>query len=322
VGQLTFEGSQIFDGLVASGYVLQPHGISDTAVDELIAAYANFTDNLPDPDLETVAAMIKDPEKLDDLAYEKDTQHEWHKYRTNHPFIFKPGGYTNRSLQAQALRAVHGIEIAEDPKEYYHFLPATTALIHRQAETFGWGPVPPEVEALNKRFMDIHRLGAITIKDTLLKLEEHYPESLTKFMTKRDFEQSPVRLVFYHPDQGDILAGGHYDKAWLTAQLAESHEGLRIRNPQTGDMQPIIRTADKAAVFASSLLTLDHAYPDSEILAGWHDVINVDTPNQGRTMHGKKVARWALIFFANSQAAGEIGKEITHVGPASEELVA
>lgn len=321
MSQLTFEGNIAREELTERGFTLMEHGISVDAIDSLIAAYADFTDNLPDPDLKTMSAMITDPEKLDEIDFSRDRQKGWHKYRTNHPFIFKPGGYTNRSLQARALREFQGIEIEDDPKEYYHFLPSSTALMNQQRETYEWGALPPEVERLNTHFARIHSLGSKAIRGLMGRVEETYPELSDKIITPEDLLQSPLRLLFYHPGQGDVLAGGHYDKSVFTAQLAESHEGLRIRDPESGEMQEIRRSPDQAVMFAGSLLTLDHVYPDSAIRPGWHDVINIDVANEARSLHGNNVARWALIFFANSSYAGEIGKDITHFQE-SDELVA
>jgi len=320
MGQLTFEGSAINDELLNQGFTLLDHHIPNEAVDELIAAYAKFTDNLPDPDLETVAALVKDPDKLDELDYGQDTKKEWHKYRTNHPFVFKPGGYTNRSLQVKAVREILGLEVEDDPKEYYHFLPSSTVRMNAQRDRFGWGPLPPEVYDLNKRFAPIHALGAKAITGLMQNVEDKFPELISKVMTPKDLEASPLRLLFYHPAQGDLLAGGHYDKTIFTAQLAESHEGLRLRNPSNGEMQEVTRPPEKAVAFAGSLLTLPHVYPDSEIKPGWHDALNKEVLNEGRSLIGKNVVRWALVFFANSGFAGEIGKDITHVE--TSELVA
>jgi hypothetical protein len=306
--------------LVTQGYALLDHNISTTAVDDLMGAYAEFTDGLPDPSLETTAKMIADSYQLDELNYSADQEPEWHKYRTNYPFAFKPGGYTNRSLQTKALKDVLGIKIDDDPKEYYHYLPGSTELIQQQHDKYGWGPIPPEVLKLQRKFSIIHELGRKLIRGALLQLEESYAGMNTAIVADYDLMRAPIRLLNYHHGQGDVLAGGHYDKSVLTAQLAESHEGLRIRHPQTGEMQPIRRSREKAAVFAGNLLTLPHVYPNADIQPGWHDVINVDKLNDGRSIQGKNVARWALIFFANSSYAGEVSKTLTHQELQKEEL--
>lgn len=323
MGQLSFEGLAMQEDLKTRGYTLIDHHIPDDAIDELVATYAEFTDNHPTPEPATVVDIIEYREKkrLDDLARHKDTQKEWHKYRTNHPFIFKPGGYTNRSLQADSLRA-HGLQVwdekkqqyeylIEDPKEFYHFLPSGLTLINQQHKEFEWGHVPPEVENLHSKFATIHNIASKAVTQTLGTFEDIYPD-IHQILTPKDLNNSPLRLLFYHPGQGDELAGGHYDKDIFTWQLAESHEGLRVGNPTSGEMQNIIRDPEKAAVFMGNLITLEHIHPESPIQPGWHDVINVDRANKGRTLHGQNVARWALIYFTNSVLAGEVDKGLTH----------
>lgn len=117
--QLSMWGDETGADLVSSieqrGYALVEHGVSATRIDELIGAYATFTDTHPDPDLETMNRMIVNPKNLDRLDFSKDTQTIWHKYRSNTPAYAKPNGYTNRSLQADAL-TLRDMVISEDPK--------------------------------------------------------------------------------------------------------------------------------------------------------------------------------------------------------------
>lgn len=339
MGQLSFEGFELHNELVQHGYALVDHHIPEDAIDELIASYADFTDKLPDPSLETIFGMIKNPDHLDDLNYFKDKAPNWHKYRTNHPFIFKPGGYTNRSLQTRALQQIGGLEVEDDPKEYYHFLPSGLAAINRRHAEFGWGPLPREVTQLHTHFMLVHSLGAEAVTRVFRSMEEQHPELLSKYITPRDLDNSPVRLLFYHPGQGDILAGGHFDKSYGTIQIAESHMGLRLRQPQPNPndmsndqrrteikcqysaspiddpaMIPMQRDSNTGIFFPSQLLELDHVHPGSDVKAVWHDVLNMPELNPGRVLRGRNCARWAIIFFANSMIAGEIDKALTHAG--------
>lgn len=204
MSQLSFGGDLLQTELVERGYSLVEHGISDDAIDALIQSYANFTDNLDDPSLEIMYAMIKDPNKLDDLAYENDTAKDFHKYRTTHPYVFKPGGYSNRSLQTRALREVGGLELADDPKEFYHFLPNGLPIIEQRHREYGWKPVPPEVTDLHSKFTVIHQMGMRAVQDIFARMEEHHPELLSKVVTRQDLDNSPIRLVVYHPGQAEL----------------------------------------------------------------------------------------------------------------------
>lgn len=86
-------------------------------------------------------------------------------------------------------------------------------------------------------------------------------------------------------------------------------------SPLTDEAMHLVRRPPNVGVFfPGRLLTLPHVYPDSKVEAKWHDVINLPEFNEGRTIHGKNCARWAIIFFANSMFAGEISKTLTHTG--------
>ncbi len=339
-GQLSVFGDQTAGDLISTierdGYALIDHGASEELVDALIRDYAAFTDNLPDPSLETMEAMIPggtDPatleKRLDDLNYGRNLDAYWHKYNTNHPQFAKPGGYTNRSLQIRALREVRGVELADDPKEYYHYHPNSLTVIDQLHEAYGWGPVPSEVKTLHMRFAAIHRAGVAAVTGAYAKLEAEHPDLLSRFATKADLDGSPIRLLFYHPGQGDLLAGGHYDKGLGTLQIAESHRGFRARVPGTNseeqiaayradpltdpNMQLLERDDPNLGIFFPARAWInDVAYPHSRLEPTWHDVVNLPEMNAGRALHGKNCARWAIIFFTNSRAAGAVTKSQTH----------
>ncbi len=304
--QLTFEGSVLLGDISSQGFSLVDHGIHPDEIDGLMEAYAKFTDNLPDPELETMNNMMVDVTNLDRLDYHQDNQVEWHKYRTNHTQFAKPGGYTNRSLQVAALHKFdrdvlpNGERIEDDPKEFYHFHPNSFRKIEKTHEQFDWGKIPPEVSTLHMRFSTIHRLAREAIINTLTIAEQTHPELTSKYARAQDLDNSPLRLLFYHPGQGDYLAAGHYDKSSFTMQIAESHMGLRAQNPQTHTMEAVRRPANKGVVFPGFLWT--QMYPDSELSPAWHDVVNINELNDARSLHGRNCARWALIWFTNSEA--------------------
>lgn len=122
--QRTLEGAWLLNEIGQRGYAEFHHEIPDEQIEYLIDRYADFTLNHPDPLPETMDAMLpskpsvidlKNPafydnhkkfltgnwvaKKLDELDDSKDTQTEWHKYRTNVYAVGKPDGYTNRSFQ-------------------------------------------------------------------------------------------------------------------------------------------------------------------------------------------------------------------------------
>jgi hypothetical protein len=340
MSQLSMEAAQAHEKLVNEGYLLIPHKIPAEAIDEGMAEYAAFTDGLPDPSLDTMARMIINPDNLDELDFSQDQESEWHKYRTNHPQFAKPGGYTNRSLQTAALRYSErfvtdkntGLLVPpeDDPKEYYHFHPNAISLprMEEMRERYGWSPIPPEVLKLHAKFSNIHALARQAIIRVFAQLEELYPELTSQFATQEDLFGSPIRILQYHPGQGDLLAGGHTDKGLATIQIAESHVGFRMREPSNTvedaaerykadplhdpDMELIRRSEDQGVFFISEAFRNEAAYPDTELTPLWHDVVNIDELNEKRAIHGKNCARWAIIFFTNSPKAGLVTKNRTH----------
>ncbi|HSX45250.1 MAG TPA: hypothetical protein VLF39_04065 [Candidatus Saccharimonadales bacterium] len=311
------------------------HGLSLDEIDEAAAAYANFTDNLPDPPLELVEAMIPrgdDPkvvgDLLDNLDYDQDDpdKYEWHKYRTNYPEFAKPGGYTNRSLQTEALYKVRGITVIDDPKEFYHFHPTSTVSMNEIHRERGWGSLPPEVDQLHAKLMRIHNAGADATRFAYQALEDTHPEILPKHFGPKDVHSSPLRVLLYHRDLSEPLlstkkddqplAGAHTDKAAFTIQVAESHLGLWLND----ESQFIDREPEFAVGFAGKTLNRPSAYPESTVNPGWHGVKNKPEASRGRQLHGQNAARTAIIFFANSLLAGTVlDKAETHTRP--DELV-
>jgi hypothetical protein len=325
----SYEASDLQRDLLADGYSLIDHGIDDGAVDDLMQAYANFTDNLPEPPAEVMDRMLPPgtdaavlDKQLDELDYSRDDAPDWHKYRTNHPHFAKPGGYTNRSVQVAALEQMRGVELQDDPKEYYHYSPDGLEKIIEQHERYGCGSLPPEVHELHQRFEVIHGAARLAMTDLLKQLEETNPDILSKYVTPESLHSSPLRLLFYHPGQGDMLAAGHYDKGFATIQIAESHEGLRLLDPKFASqpapentldddrMRMLRRSPEKGAFFLAH--GFGKTFPDSDIKPEWHDVINSDEFNEGRQLRGRNVARWSLIFFSNAESLGAVGKDATH----------
>lgn len=65
-------GADVQLAIERQGYALLEHGISADAIDAMVAAYADFTDNHPNPDATTMDRMIINPRQLDELDYEAD----------------------------------------------------------------------------------------------------------------------------------------------------------------------------------------------------------------------------------------------------------
>jgi hypothetical protein len=326
LAQATLEGSVLRTNISEQAYALVEHGISSDLIDELVNAYATFTDSeeYSTPDLETINSMLNTFDKegeidLDVLDYHRDTNFEWHKYKTNHPQHAKPGGYTNRSLQVEALRAFGrdispktGLPLEDDPKEFYHYHPDGTEVMSNIHKKYGWGSIPPEVLELHARFSPIHQLARQAITETFRILEDDCPELINKYVRPEDLDNSPLRLIFYHDGQGDVLAAEHRDKSTMTMQIAESHMGLRVRNPETREMQLVRRSAKEGVLFPGLLYPTMHKEVGTALPPTYHDVINLDESNDSRALHGRNCARWALIWFTNAELFRIPEKHETH----------
>lgn len=317
--QLSTEGERLRSEISARGYYEMQHDISSDEVEQLISAYADFTLAHPDPMPETMHAMLPtsnvDLEKrLDELDRSRDTQKEWHKYRTNIAGIGKPDGYTNRSFQEYALKSTRGSVIPpEDPKEFFHFTSRLHVAMARNHQEYGWGAIPPEVFYLESAFRPIHTKASKLILKVAGLIEETNPE-IRNFFDVASLAGSPVRLLFYHPDSSMQLGAGHYDKSSLTIQIAESHEGLRVAPDSERDLEPVVRESDTVVVFAGR--SFQQKLPaDTIFQPGWHDIVKVNQLNHGRNVPSRAAevcARWALIFFANGSDFVNPDKATTH----------
>ncbi len=317
--QQTLEAMQLRADIEARGYAEFEHHISKDAIEFLIQSYADFTLNHPDPAPATMDTMLantpENPEELnlDVLDYSQDQQTEWHKYRTNVPHIGKPDGYTSRSFQAAALKATRGLELDEDPKEFYHFTPVHYAKMAQHHKQFGWGAIPPEVGRLDTAFGPIHR-KAVELMFKICGLIEETHTEINQLLTPDSLRTSPLRLLFYHPTRSKMLGAAHYDKSVTTIQIAESHRGLRLAPTKEAKLEKVVRD-DRMAAFFPSMMLMNSVGESTPYKPGWHDIVRLKTLNEGRnlpTNAAQVCARWALIFFGNAHNYVDPGKAATH----------
>ncbi len=320
--RLSLESTALLKEINKRGAAMMEHNIPSDIIDNLIDRYTIFTSQFPDPEPKTMDAMLPDlPEDelakaLDDLDRNADTQNEWHKYRTNHDWIAKPGGYTNRKFQSDVILETRGIFLPEDDKEYYHYSPGGKKEMQKNHANNNWGALPQEVTMLDAAFERIHTAGMVIARKTLEIIEDVHPD-ISQLVTPESLLTSPVRLLFYHPGQTKTLGAGHYDKSILTIQIAESHEGLRIATNKNSPLEIVRRPADMAVLFPSGSLSDEKIgeYPNSPFRPGWHDIIGSETLNEGRHMPESTqavCARWAIIFFANRTNYVQPDKAIMH----------
>ncbi len=319
-------GEAFTQSILEQGYELVEHGIDRDDIEAVADAYATFAVNLPDPKPETFNALMPcaDPKRLDELDYAADTQSDWHKYRTNHPQLHKPGGYTNRTLQVEILRAFGRDEMPtgepfpdEDPKQFYHYHPNALQRMREMHERYGWGAIPSEVENLHARFSAVYDQMRRVTRGVLTLLDETHPELLNEYAADLDDPEGdigPMRFLFYDltdAPAGSTMAERHVDKGRATFQIAENFKGLRVLNPLTREMSLVDREPEYAAFFPSWAWSTEEHFPDSDLKGTPHDVIKINELNPGRTEIEKLCGRWSLILFLNSEVAGD--KTATHV---------
>ncbi len=322
----TIDGAGLRYELQERGYAELEHGIQPEQIDNLAVSYFDFTAAFPDPDPETIDAMLpetpanlSDSNWLDELNRSQDQQTEWHKYRTNTDDPIKPNGYTNRFALQAALRRTRGVFIGEDPKEYYHWMPGHHSDIAAQHRLYDWGPIPPDVTRLTMAFGPIHKQATALIMKVCAEIEDQHP-GIRSIMTPQGLKASPLRFLGYRKTEAEYLGAGHYDKSDITLQIAESHEGLMVAPEKHQQAEHVLRDATKAVVFMGKNLTHPEGgrYPDSPYHPGWHGIKRLETANQGRRplplSAQEKFSRWALIFFANSDPSQRmiLGKADTH----------
>jgi hypothetical protein len=318
-------GAAMRHELQERGYAELEHGIDPEHFYELTEAYFKFSLAYPDPEPATIDAMlpttpddINDSNWLDELDRSKDTQAEWHKYRTNTESPGKPNGYTDRSFQEEALWQQRGIEIGEDPKEYFHWMPRHLRDVMDNHREYEWGLIPDEVFDLTTAFSIIHVKSHLLMRKVCRTIEDQHP-GLNQIITPQALNTSPLRLIGYHHSDKPYLGGDHYDKSSLTLQLGESHEGLLVAKDCDSPMEPVRRDASKTVLFMGKRLSdpsIGH-FPDSPFKPGWHGIQNLDVMNQGQCpipeFAKDKFQRWALIYFAGNVELGIPSKADTHV---------
>ena len=315
---LTVEGDRMRHEIQERGYYELNHGIPYELIEGLVEAYGEFTAQLPEPDFSTLVDMlpITHPEiadNLDVLDRSADRQTDWHKYRTNAEGVAKPNGYTNRHLQQLALASAGIVIPPEDPKEYYHYSPQHRAGMRQNHAKYNWGDLPREVTRLDDAFEPIHERAVNISRIIFSMIEETNPEALRK-VSARSLIRSPLRLLFYRTADGpeQCLGGGHYDKSAITIQIAESHGGLRIARSKTDELQHVQRDSKSAVAFVGR----DPQFKLQDMKPGWHDIQPGGAQVDGRVIPEfvqETYARWALIFFPNTDGFVQPGKLHTHI---------
>ena len=173
--------------------------------------------------------------------------------------------------------------VYNDSKDFFHYHPA---IFERYASFL---KEHAAVHDFAVKAQPIWQMAAETVKEVLMSLESMYPGLSAKVF---DTEHPHVLLRFLRyqwQQSGEHLAKPHFDAGSFTLAIAESCPGLRIGSCPA-DLKPAIHQEDCAIFMLSS--NFQKLMPSSELLAGWHDVVQLNP-----ALIGKPFARWAVVAF-------------------------
>lgn len=307
-------------------------GIPVEYVEEMMRAYDEVM-QLPKPSADYIWENYDS--EADEVAIqpERDQEKHWHVYRTRLDKPGKPGGLTNRSLEYDVLsqRGLTDRE-ASDRKEYFHFSPGMLDELRVMHAANNWGPIPSELERFLALAEPLHARSAEIMEGCIQAMEHH-----TAFngIAKRLLENpawrglSPMRVLAYHTDGGDVLGQIHRDKGAATLAIDESHEGLRVSsaakvrfdetkkgyvllNPEEAaadeNMQMVERMRGTAAFFVADGFRRETGVDHPATEPTYHDIVAVE----GRRF-SKEIARYAVIFFMNPASGTFSTKRENHL---------
>lgn len=188
--------------------------------------------------------------------------------------------------------------IYNDSKEYFHFHPA----VMERYESFIQSQ--PLVEAFFNQALPIWELASQTVSSILRGLDNRFPGLHDKVFATKDVHILLRFLKYEWNHAGKYLAKPHYDAGSFTLAIAESSQGLRI-GKEPDSLNLVEHQANQALFFLSS--NYQKLIDDSNLKAGWHDVIQLD-----ETQIGLPYARWAIVAFVEGHNLEALSREQTH----------
>ena len=192
-------------------------------------------------------------------------------------------------------------DIYNDSKDFFHYHP----LIFEKYPDFIKGN-----QAVCEFLQNAYTIWKATydVVFTILKnFEAHYPDTLSRIF---DTPEPHIILRFLRYDfvkSGLYLAKPHFDAGSFTLAIAESTPGLRIgTNPN--DLEMVHHEENKALFMISS--NVRKIIDTPKLMPGWHDVIQTD-----KNQIGKTYARWAVVAFIEGHNVESLPQSETHKWP-------
>ncbi len=174
-----------------------------------------------------------------------------------------------------------------DNKEYFHYHPLAEKKFKSLAKKY------PEAKMFMRRASHIYAEASKTMSRVIKVLNAEFPGIYNKFFSKNGRNRFFLRFLKYdYQAVGAALAIAHYDNGGCTLALAESAPGLRIGRDNKS-LRAVIHK-DKTAIFMPGLNL--HTITSKEFTPAWHDVVQ-----KSKRTTNKNIARWAIVFFADTQ---------------------
>lgn len=173
----------------------------------------------------------------------------------------------------------------DDNKEYFHY--------NRKFEQF-LTPLLLDSPDICRRFVDVARniyeKAEKCMKEKINELETSYPGLYDWVFPENGNTNTTLRFLSYRTEEeGDFIAGEHYDKGVATLAIAESHPGLRIGKGK-GDLEEVSQREGQVIFFPSFLL---YKFSAQDIFPSWHGVVQ-----KKRSENEDVSSRWAIVMFA------------------------
>lgn len=189
-----------------------------------------------------------------------------------------------------------------DHKEFFNYRKITEkllgAVIKENADN-------PKVKKFLESSRKIYTEATKVLEEIIKVIDGRLPGLYKKVFLQNPDRWLCLRFVKYDPVKiGEPLAKTHYDAGSCTLAIAESAPGLRI-GKDSETLQEAVRHGNTALFFPAYTFPSDTN--SSKFFPGWHDVIQ-----KSGAQFNKNVARWAIVFFANTQPTSAVPFIDTH----------
>lgn len=173
-----------------------------------------------------------------------------------------------------------------DNREFFHY--------HPDAETH-FVDARERLAPLHQLLVEmkrIHTEATSAMNDILAAFDTQFPGIHGLFFPTNRVPNFTLRFLKYDCGKpGEFLATGHYDRGGCTLALAESAPGLRIGIDDV-HLQDVVHDEGRALFMPALNFPL---FTNGTIRPAWHDVVQ-----KGEDTYSTDIARWAIVFFADT----------------------